>query len=246
MFNYNSATKNYLFRVNPIIAIFVALIMSFFLFLPLNILNIILVFILVIYLSLQGLYKEGIRNFIIYCALYALMYYLVNFHVNYGHNFKFLFVFILRLYPLIMAVKMVKSYLPKEIVSTLASIKVPRSIILSFIVMVRFMPTLHFEFRQIIDSMHLRNLSFRSGYGFIHPFKTIRNILVPLLFRCLKISEELGTAAMFRGIDAPVERTELEKRKLGFIDYFMSFIFLAFFVFCIIYKTDFLFIPYLM
>ncbi len=61
----NSATKG-LFKVNSLIAILVALIMTFAILIRVNLYFILLVFLLFLYLSFQGLFKKALTKFIVF------------------------------------------------------------------------------------------------------------------------------------------------------------------------------------
>ncbi len=215
---------------DPRTALYIAFVLTFAAGVELSILHISITFLVAIYLCTQGYCKKALGYFIMYLLLFSASFFISTHSASamgFFKNLQFLLIIIIRLFPLIMAIVVVKNFSPRKISAALSKMKVPRNIILAFLIVMRFLPTLHEEFIQILNAMHLRRLSFRSGYGFLHPFRTLRNILVPLLFRCLQISEELGYAAMFRGVDAPFHRSETETAVLRGFDYFLAAFFTA-------------------
>ncbi len=225
-------------RDDPRTALYIVFLLTFAIAIKLSIVHIGIALITAIYLSTQGLKKRALVDFMIYLLLFFISYNLYNIEVKSFKNFQFILVMILRLFPVIMSLAVVNSFSPRKITAALSKIHFPKNLIFAFLIIVRFIPTLKEEFKNILDAMHLRRLSLRSGYGFLHPFKTIRNILVPLLFRCLQISEELGYAAMSRGVDAPFDRSETESSKLKFIDFFLVILFTIIIISGFLIKTD--------
>ena len=76
---------------------------------------------------------------------------------------------------------------------------------ISLAVMMRFFPTLAEEYCSIRDAMKMRGIAF--GGGKITKMITYR--LIPLLFSSISIGDELSAAAITRGLGAPVRRTNV-------------------------------------
>ena len=57
------------------------------------------------------------------------------------------------------------------------------------------------------------------------PLKTIEYVLIPLLFSCISVMEEMAAAALARGIESEGERSSFEKVKLGAMDYLIMAVF---------------------
>jgi len=86
----------------------------------------------------------------------------------------------------------------------------PQGLSISLAVMMRFFPTIREEYRSIRDAMRMRGIAL--GGGSIAKMVEFR--LVPLLFSCVSIGDELSAAAVTRGLGAPVARTNV--CKIGF------------------------------
>lgn len=77
----------------------------------------------------------------------------------------------------------------------------PQGLTISIAVMMRFFPTLSEEYRSIRDAMRMRGIAFGGG----KVTKMLEYRLVPLLFSCISIGDELSAAAVTRGLGAPVK-----------------------------------------
>ncbi len=87
-----------------------------------------------------------------------------------------------------------------KLIATLSKIRVPRIVTLSVAVMFRFMPTIGTEYRLIRNSQKFRGIGTNPVSVILHPYRTMEYILVPLLIRTSKVSDELSAAAMVRGM----------------------------------------------
>ena len=59
------------------------------------------------------------------------------------------------------------------------------------------------------------------------PLKTIEYVLIPLLFSCISVMDEMAAAALARGIESEGERSSFEKVKMKVIDYLVIAVFLG-------------------
>ena len=94
-----------------------------------------------------------------------------------------------------------------EFVAAMERIHIPRQIIIPFSVMFRFFPTIKEEASAITDAMKMRDISFGRTRGGIISLMEYR--LVPLFISCVKIGDELSSAALTRGLGNPVKRTNI-------------------------------------
>ena len=91
---------------------------------------------------------------------------------------------------------------------------------ISLAVMMRFFPTLAEEYRSIRDAMKMRGIAF--GGGKITKMITYR--LIPLLFSSISIGDELSAAAITRGLGAPVRRTNVCEIGFHVYDFLMMIV----------------------
>ena len=105
-----------------------------------------------------------------------------------------------------------------EITMALERMRLPRGIILSIAVMVRYFPSIKDDFFIIIDSMKLKGLYTSKRAALIHPIRTMEFVLVPMLFKSLKTAEELSCAALVKGIENTGHKTSYFDVRLRAVD----------------------------
>ena len=110
-----------------------------------------------------------------------------------------------------------------EFISAMQKLHIPDGIIISLAVVMRFFPTIKEEYSAISDAMKMRGIRFGSG----NAFKMIEFRMIPLLFSCVNIGDELSAAAVTRGLGGKVKRSSIVELKFGIIDYIMVILFTA-------------------
>ncbi len=101
-----------------------------------------------------------------------------------------------------------------EFMSAMQKMHMPDGIAVSLAVVMRFFPTIKEEYSSINDAMKMRGILFGGGkVGKMLEFR-----IIPLLFSCVNIGEELSAAAVTRGLGAPVRRTSICELRLGAAD----------------------------
>ena len=110
-----------------------------------------------------------------------------------------------------------------EFMSAMQKMKVPDGITISLAVVMRFFPTIKEEYSSISDAMKMRGISFGGG----NAAKMVEYRMIPLLFSCVNIGDELSAAAITRGLGGKVKRTSVEELRLRFIDWFLIIVFTA-------------------
>jgi len=102
--------------------------------------------------------------------------------------------------------------------AALEKMRVPASITLPLLIAVRFLPTLYHEQQQIREAMYIRRL-YKGRTDFLKkPLMMLRYLLLPLLIRSIRMSEELAAAGETRGITRPAARTYLDAPQIGRAD----------------------------
>lgn len=115
---------------------------------------------------------------------------------------------VLRIYPFVglaLALKNGKNI--AEITASLERMRLHRGVVLSIVVMIRYLPAMMADFRVILDAMRLRGIPISLKYVVLHPLKAIECLIVPMLFRSEKITEEFSGAALVKGYEAGARRT---------------------------------------
>ena len=114
----------------------------------------------------------------------------------------------LRIYPfVVLGIALKRSTNIAEITTALSRLHLHRGIILSIVVMIRYLPAMKDDFRVIVDAMRLKGIPVSLGYVVRHPMKAIEYFVVPMLFRSEKITEEFSGAALVKGYEYSGMRT---------------------------------------
>lgn len=104
-----------------------------------------------------------------------------------------------------------------EFMSCMQKMHMPDGIAVSLAVVMRFFPTLKEEYSSINDAMRMRGVMLCGG----NVLKMIEYRMIPLLFSCVNIGEELSAAAITRGLGGDVKRSSVIELKLSLTDYLM-------------------------
>ncbi len=90
----------------------------------------------------------------------------------------------------------------QSLLTALKSLKLPFVLYIPLAVTIRFIPTFLFDMRQIAEALRIRGYRLGFKQCALHPVLCLRFVTVPLLFRSLKTSEDLGVAAELKGLGA--------------------------------------------
>jgi len=121
-----------------------------------------------------------------------------------------------------------------EFMSAMQKMHIPDGIAISLAVVMRFFPTIKEEYTSIRDAMKMRGVMLGGG----NALKMIEFRLIPLLFSCVNIGDELSAAAITRGLGGKVKRTSVVELKLHVADYLLIA------AFCLI-AAAFIFVKYI-
>ena len=119
-----------------------------------------------------------------------------------------------------------------EFMSAMQKMKIPDGITISLAVVMRFFPTIKEEYSSISDAMKMRGIALGGG----NAAKMIEYRMIPLLFSCVNIGDELSAAAITRGLGGKVKRTNVEELRLRFIDWLLITAFTAVAVIFVVFK----------
>ena len=134
--------------------------------------------------------------------------------IRIGYIFIFLSIMMQFLPCLMMATVLFKDYTTAELLSTLERLPLPRSLVVAVIITLRYVPTFKREFVYIKESMRLRGIAFT----WKKPVESFKYFIVPQLFRCAALAEEVTSAGLVKGIDANIKRTSYYGQKFRISD----------------------------
>lgn len=107
----------------------------------------------------------------------------------------------------------------------------PVRVVIPVAVMIRFIPTVQEEWAGIRKAMAFRDIRTDIGSVVLHPMRTVEYVLIPLLFSCIAVMEELAAAALARGMDADRKRSSYETVRMRIQDYVVIVVFCALLVY---------------
>ncbi|HAU87835.1 MAG TPA: energy-coupling factor transporter transmembrane protein EcfT [Lachnospiraceae bacterium] len=107
-----------------------------------------------------------------------------------------------------------------DLMVSLQRMNMSQAVIIPLVVMFRYIPTLRIEYGMIKNTMKIRGICDTFLKRILHPVSTAEYILVPLLMRCLKVSDELAASGTTRGIECEQKRYSLRNISFSTKEYF--------------------------
>lgn len=106
-----------------------------------------------------------------------------------------------------------------EMVCGLRKLKVPESIIIPTVTVIRFFPTISEDYRQIRNAMALRGIAVGKLALLRQPMQSLEYILIPLLMNSNNVAQDLSVAALTKGIGLPGQHTSMVELKMTVLDW---------------------------
>ena len=100
-----------------------------------------------------------------------------------------------------------------EMVCGLRKLRIPETIIIPCVTVVRFFPTIAEDYRQIRSAMALRGVTSRN------PAQMLEYVLIPLLMNSNNVAQDLSVAAMTKGISLPGQHTCMTELQMRWYDW---------------------------
>ena len=150
-----------------------------------------------IYLIVQGQKKAAIRGCSVVVVISGLKYLSMGNGLTVLMPDMFLFI-IVRITLMVMAGQPFIGMPPGEAIAIFKKIKAPDFLALPITFLLRFLPTIRSEFSNVYKALRLRGL-----LSIKRPLRMLEYMLVPVMFRASKVSEELAASAETRGIANP-------------------------------------------
>ena len=101
-----------------------------------------------------------------------------------------------------------------KLIAVCQRLSMPQSILLILVVIIRFIPTISGELRNIKEAMKVRGFIGTGKKSFFHPLRTMEYVVVPLIFRSLKVGDELAAASIVKGIENPKKKESYYKTNI--------------------------------
>jgi energy-coupling factor transport system permease protein len=117
------------------------------------------------------------------------------------------------------------------LVSAMQKLRIPKPVVITFAVTLRFFPTAKEEFDAIRDAMRLRGIGLSAENVLTRPLTVMESVLIPMMMRCATIAEELSAAAVPRGIESGGKRTSVNELRMRAQDWLVIAVFIALAIF---------------
>ena len=106
-----------------------------------------------------------------------------------------------------------------EFVCALRRMRVPETVIIPCMVVIRFFPTIREDYRQIRNAMALRGIAAGSAGLLRNPAQSLEYILMPLLMNSNNVVQDLSVAALTKGIGLPGAHTCMTEIRMTALDW---------------------------
>lgn len=155
-----------------------------------------------IWLLLLGFPKKLIRHCIWYFILWGSIYYIQKIPVLGTTALPLITVYIRRLMlPIMAATPLVGDGESNgRLIATMNHMKLPKAGVLSLAILLRFLPTIAEEYRQIRNAQKFRGIGISFWNVISHPWKMIEYTMIPMLIRTSKTADELSASVSVRGM----------------------------------------------
>lgn len=167
-------------------------------------------------LLLSGRVKEGLKAIVLLIVLHLLYRLCIteeNVFIQTLTMFLFVFIHFMPFY--IMMRLLLVEYSSAELISALEKLRLPKVFTIALTISLRYLQTVRREYGYIKEAMRVRGIAFSVR----RPIKSFEYFVVPQLFRCMLLSEEITAAGLTKGIDHPQRRTSYYGARLRVMDY---------------------------
>ena len=122
----------------------------------------------------------------------------------------------IKLFPVFTLGRILISLSPLTIMSSLRKIGIPNNFNLSVATGLRFMGEMNIRLKEIRNGMKVRGLAI----SLLHPIRSFELYLIPLMYKCLHVSETLTSSIISKGAEYEIEKTSYNSTKYSIFDLF--------------------------
>lgn len=220
-------------KFNPLTLVILNILFPVVIFLGKGIIyEIVCMLISIVVLAIYRRYSQILKFIISYVFLSLVAYIISTCKITLITDLFGTLVYIfLRMIPVMMiAYILVKDIKSNELLSSFEQIHLPKKLMLSITVALRFFPTYKLEIKMIRESLKMRNIHVKLS----EPLKFLEYWIVPVLMRINLISEEMTATAMTKGVESPNKRTSFYNTKMKKVDFIFLGIVLLILMFLLI------------
>lgn len=170
--------------------------------------SLILAALAILQLVCQNQYRLGLNWLIIYVCLFLARYLISTYmSASFLNVFLLMLLISLKILPTFIIASGLSKVPSGQLLASLQKLNIPKSILLTLTVALRFFPILRVESKIIGDNARLRGISLKSPKNWLHFHQTFEYTIIPLLMRTIRLADDLSASATTRGIDAPGKKT---------------------------------------
>lgn len=103
----------------------------------------------------------------------------------------------------------------QDLLAALQAMGAPQAVLIPCMVVLRFFPTIRRNASHLMESLKTRRVLAGGGYALRHPALTCELLVVPLLMRSVRVSDELAASALVRGLGGETRPTMLHPLSFG-------------------------------
>jgi len=120
----------------------------------------------------------------------------------------------IKLFPVFTLGRILIALSPLTIMSSLRKIGIPNNFNLSVATGLRFMGEMNIRLKEIRNGMLVRGLKI----SLLHPIRSFELYLIPLMYKCLHVSETLTSSIISKGAEYNTEKTSYNPSKFNIFD----------------------------
>jgi len=120
----------------------------------------------------------------------------------------------IKLFPVFTLGRILISLSPLTIMSSLRKIGIPNNFNLSVATGLRFMGEMNIRLKEIRNGMKVRGLKI----SLLHPVRSFELYLIPLMYKCLHVSETLTSSIISKGAEYKIKKTSYNPTKYNIFD----------------------------
>lgn len=173
------------------------------------------VLVLTLLIALNASTGLFLRQIIVFSVSYGMMYFLAFADLGYVTGiFIGLFALIARFIPIFNIGIVLILTSPSKILACVRKLHMPNTVSVAMIAALRFMDEIGLRLHEIRNGMKIRGFH----ASLLHPIRTFELYFVPLVYKCLHVSETLVSSIIAKGIEYEGEKTSYYDMRLKFAD----------------------------
>lgn len=173
------------------------------------------VLVLTLLIALNASTSLFLRQIIVFSVSYGMMYLLTFADLGYVTGiFIGLFALIARFIPIFNIGIVLILTSPSKILACFRKLHMPNTVSVAMIAALRFMDEIGLRLHEIRNGMKIRGFH----ASLLHPVRTFELYFVPLVYKCLHVSETLVSSIIAKGIEYEGEKTSYYDMRFKFAD----------------------------